>query len=358
MFGVTADPAHKCLKTMFPVTGKLPRTVEHPERDQAPHAENTRLDRANRAIRAPELSVSLAVRVHAAHRRGQRAWRRTHRARRPDVFDALFHPEGKGTLGRLIMRTVWAAFRRMARARRGAFALAGPTALLVVISSWAALLILGWALIFWPHIGRELHALTAVHPGTFVEALHTSLVTITTLGFADVIPHAGWLRVVTPLEALLGFGLLSASISCLLLIYPAISRRRSLAYEVSLLVEAEGQTGVALELLEPASAAGIYAELTSRLVAVERDLVSFPISYYFAELDERFALAALAPRLHELAERGSRTDMPESARLRAWMLLEALRDFSATTAERFHRRPGHSTTEALEAYAHDHMRPE
>jgi len=274
-----------------------------------------------------------------------------------DVFDALFHPEGKGTLGRLIMRTVWAAFRRLARGRRGAFALAGPTALLVVISSWAALLILGWALIFWPHIGRELHALTAVHPGTFVEALHTSLVTITTLGFADVIPHAGWLRVVAPLEALLGFGLLSASISWLLLIYPAISRRRSLAYEISLLVEAEGQTGVALEQLEPASAAGIYAELTSRLVAVERDLVSFPISYYFAELDERFALAALAPRLHELAERGSRTDMPESARLRAWMLLEALRDFSATTAERFHRRPGHSTTEALEAYAHDHMWP-
>ena len=219
-----------------------------------------------------------------------------------DVFDALFHPEGKGTLGRLIMRTVWAAFRRLARGRRGAFALAGPTALLVVISSWAALLILGWALIFWPHIGRELHALTAVHPGTFVEALHTSLVTITTLGFADVIPHAGWLRVVAPLEALLGFGLLSASISWLLLIYPAISRRRSLAYEVSLLVEAEGQTGVALERLEPASAAGIYAELTSRLVAVERDLVSFPISYYFAELDERFALAALALRLHELAD--------------------------------------------------------
>ena len=185
-----------------------------------------------------------------------------------DVFDALFHPEGRGTLGRLIMRTVWAAFRRLAIQRRGAFALAGPTALLVVISSWAALLILGWALIFWPHIGRELHALTAVHPGTFVEALHTSLVTITTLGFADVIPHAGWLRVVAPLEALLGFGLLSASISWLLLIYPAISRRRSLAYEVSLLVEAEGQTGVALERLEPASAAGIYAELTSRLVEV------------------------------------------------------------------------------------------
>jgi Ion channel len=274
-----------------------------------------------------------------------------------DVFDALFHPEGKGTLGRLIMRTVWAAFRRLARARPGAFALAGPTALLVVIASWAALLIIGWSLIFWPHIYHDFHSAVAVHPGEFVEALHISLVTITTLGFADVIPHVGWLRVVAPLEALLGFGLLSASISWLLLIYPALSRRRSLAYEISLLVEAERQTGVVLEQLEPTSAERIYAELTSRLVAVERDLVSFPISYYFAELDERFALAALALRLHELAERGARSDMPESTRLRAWMLLEALRDFSTTTAERFHRRPGRSTTETLAAYAHDHMRP-
>ena len=272
-----------------------------------------------------------------------------------DVFDALFHPEGKGTLGRLIMRAVWAAFRWLARTRRGTFTLAGPTALLVVIGSWAALLILGWALIFWPHIHGEFQSARAVHAGTFVEALHISLVTITTLGFADVIPHAGWLRLVAPLEALLGFGLLSASISWLLLIYPALSRRRSLAYEISLLVEAERQTGIALEQLEPASAERMYAELTSRLVAVERDLVSFPISYYFAELDERFALAALAPRLHELAERGARPEMPESARLRAWMLLEALRDFSTTTAERFHRRPGDSTTETLAAYAHDQM---
>lgn len=274
-----------------------------------------------------------------------------------DVFDALFHPEGKGTLGRVIMRTVWTAFRRLARARRGAFALAGPTALLVVIGSWAALLILGWALIFWPHVDGEFRSAGAVRPGAFVEALHISLVTITTLGFADVIPHAGWLRLVAPLEALLGFGLLSASISWLLLIYPALSRRRSLAYEISLLVEAERETGVALERLEPAAAERIYGELTSRLVTVERDLVSFPISYYFAERDERFALAAVAPRLLELAERGARPDTPERARLRAWMLLEALRDFGATTAERFHRRPGRSTAEALTAYARDHIQP-
>jgi hypothetical protein len=273
-----------------------------------------------------------------------------------DVFDALFHPEGKGTLGRLIMRSVWAAFHRLAQTRRSAFALAGPTALLAVITSWAALLILGWTLIFWPHIHGEFRSTSNVHAGAFVQALHTSLVTLTTLGSTDLVPRVAWLRLTAPLEALLGFGLLSASISWLLLIYPALSRRRSLAYEISLLSEAERDAGVTLERLEPSGAERLYGELTSRLIAVERDLVNFPVSYYFSERDDRFSLAAQSGRLLELAERGSRPGVPEHVRLRASMLIEALRAFGATTAERFHRRPGGGTEEALVAYARDHGR--
>jgi hypothetical protein len=45
----------------------------------------------------------------------------------------------------------------------------------------------------------------------------------------------GWLQLITPLEALLGFGLLTGSISWLLSIYPALLRRHSLAYEIALL---------------------------------------------------------------------------------------------------------------------------
>ena len=47
---------------------------------------------------------------------------------------------------------------------------------------------------------------------------------------------------VVPIEALLGFGLLSASISWLLLIHPAIARRRTLADEIALLRKAEEET--------------------------------------------------------------------------------------------------------------------
>jgi len=268
-----------------------------------------------------------------------------------DIFDALFHPEGRGALARLLARAVWSAFRRRRPGPR-TLALAGPVALLVVIASWATLLAVGWALVYLPHLDS---GFAGAPRGDFVDALNVSLVTLTTLGFGDVVPTAGWLRVVTPLEALVGFGLLSASISWLLLVYPVIARRRSLAYEVWLLRDAEKEERRALDQLGSESLERIYQELTSRLIAVERDLVNFPITYYFAESDERFSLPAMGIELLELAERGSR-DASGNVRVRARLLRRAIDDLAATTASGFHSLAGATTEELLRAYARDHQR--
>jgi hypothetical protein len=272
-----------------------------------------------------------------------------------DIFDALFHPEGRGTFARMLMHGVWSGFRRLASGPRS-FPLAGPVALIIVIATWASLLALGWALVFWPQFPGGFHIVKPSAGGHFLDAVNVSLVSLTTLGFGDIVPHEGWLRLAVPLEALLGFGLLSASISWLLLIYPVLSRRRSLAYEISLLRQAERRSGLALERLEAGAAERVYAELTSRLVAIERDLVNFPIAYYFTEGDERFALPAVAPYLLDLARRGTRPAASEPVRLRARLLMEAIEDLARTTADRFHGVRGSSTEEVLEAYARDHMR--
>jgi hypothetical protein len=272
-----------------------------------------------------------------------------------DVFDALFHPEGRGTFARLISRGVWWLFRRPGPRPR-LFPLAGPVALIAVIATWAGLLLVGWALILWPHVpdGFSFDQRVGAH-GDLLEALHISLVSLTTLGFGDVVPDADALRLIVPLEGLLGFGLLSASISWLLLIYPVLSRRRSLAYEITLLREAES-AGESTDQLEPEAVERLYAELTSRLVAVERDLVSFPISYYFAEEDARFSLAASAPYLLELVRHGETEAQPIRVRMRARLLRRAVEDLAATTAKRFHRAPAGTTDDVLRAYARDHLR--
>lgn len=272
-----------------------------------------------------------------------------------DIFDSLFHPEGRATVARMVSRSVWLTMRRLGRRRPPVLAQAGPLGLVAVISTWALLLIAGWALFFLPHLdGFRIQG--GAQGGDVVDALNLSLVSLTTLGFGDAVPEAGWLRIVTPLEALLGFGLLSASVSWLLLIHPVLARRRSLAYEVTLLRREEAETDTGLLAREPHVAERVYAELTSRLIAVERDLVSFPITYYFVESDPRFSLAATAPYLLELAERGGREDVPDRVRLRARLLQEALEDLAATTARGFHGARGDSVVDLLHGYARDHLR--
>jgi hypothetical protein len=274
-----------------------------------------------------------------------------------DVFDTLFHPGGKAALSRAIMRLVWGAFHPPANRWPAAFSLAGPTALILIIASWAATLVLGWALIFWPQMQSGGFAFQpGVRSGDFIDSVYVSLVTLATVGYGDVTPDATWLRVIAPLEALLGFGLLTASISWLATIYPVLLRRRSLAYEIYLLREAQREADTEVADLEPSAAAATYADLTSRIVAVERDLVAFPIAYYFAESDDRFSLPAAMPYLFDIACEGAKPTVEARARLRALMLRDAIRDFAGTAAVRFHGYRGDSTRESLRAYARDHMR--
>jgi Ion channel len=271
-----------------------------------------------------------------------------------DVFDALFHPEGRSTLARAMMRGVWGVLGRPGRGSRS-FVVAGPVGLLLVFAGWACLLVVGWTLIFLPHMPDGFHRATGGPADSdLVEALNVSLVTLTTLGFGDVTPDTAWLRVIVPIEALLGFGLLSASISWLLLIHPALARRRSLAYEVGLLRKAEEETGTPLVGLDSESLEQIYAELSSRLVAIERDLVNFPVTYYFAEDNERFSLAVAMPYLVELAEHGADPSVPAGLRIRAAVLRDAVDDFAATISTRFHGARSEATAEVLKAYARDH----
>ncbi len=278
-----------------------------------------------------------------------------------DAFEALFHPDGRMALSRGVMRGYWWLFHRVGAHRPRLFALAGPTMLLTILVSWAGLLALGWALVLWPHFPGGFRFATELGPAAeqrgLVTALYMSLVTLGTIGYGDISPASDLLRLLVPLEALVGFALLTASVSWLLTVYPALSRRRSLAYEITLLREVTQRTGRAeFVRRQPGSAERLFAELLSRLVAVERDLVQIPVSYYFTQGDDRFSLPAVMPWLLGMAERGLAADVPAPTRLRAEMLCAAIDDFALTTAERFHGGATAPTAELLQLYARDHLR--
>ena len=89
-------------------------------------------------------------------------------------------------------------------------------------------------------------------------------------------------------------------------------------------------------------------------MAVERDLVNFPVTYYFAENDQRFSLALAMPYLIQLAEHGRDPCAPPRVRVRAAVLHDAVDDLAATISTRFHGARPEATAESLAAYARDH----
>ncbi|MBA3746826.1 MAG: two pore domain potassium channel family protein [Solirubrobacterales bacterium] len=268
-----------------------------------------------------------------------------------DIFDVLFHIEGRAVLSRGIIRAVWRVVRRVAGTRPGIFALAGPLGLIAVIAAWAVLIAAGWALLLLPHLSSFRDAAGDPAQGGFLEALHISLGTLSTMGYGDVTPIEPWLRVVAPLEALIGFGLLTASVTWLFVVHPAVLRRRSLAYELWLI----RHTG---DVHDDAPVIGeqLLGELTSRIIAIERDLVAIPSSYYFAEQDERFSLAAELPFLRRLAHE-CKTDGADAGTVqRAHMLSTAIEDLLRTIARLVHGEDPLDADATLAVYAEDHLK--
>ncbi len=272
-----------------------------------------------------------------------------------DVFDTLFHPHGRGVVSERLIRLVWIALRRAVRRSSHLLSLAGPLAFLLVVLSWVLLVVLGAALIILPHLPEDYLFASGLEPQSGLgEAVYVSLLNMTSLGYGDIVPTADALRLLGPLETMIGLGILTASISWILSIYRGLADYRSVAREIGLLCDAEATTGTSLGAADPGYAAGILTLLTSKLVAVRRDLRHFPIAYYFHTRDPRYELASSLPRLVELLDRVRPERSPalalETARARA-----AVNDFLATVDEEFLGGRGGSPGEVLARWRADHL---
>jgi voltage-gated potassium channel Kch len=99
---------------------------------------------------------------------------------------------------------VWRIGRR-GRGRRRLGHFTGPLAMGTVVATWLGLLLVGFALVYWPHLPDAFIYGSGLDPavrGGFADAMYLSAVTLATLGFGDIVPTQTWLRVVVPVEAL------------------------------------------------------------------------------------------------------------------------------------------------------------
>lgn len=132
------------------------------------------------------------------------------------------------------------------RVREAALGTFGPLSLIGLFASWVICLILGFAMLQW-----GLGAPLAIGPqapahGSFPASLYFSGTTYFTLGLGDVLPGGHLTRVLTVIEAGLGFGFLAVIISYLPILYQAFSTREA---TISLLDARAGSPPTAGEFL-------------------------------------------------------------------------------------------------------------
>lgn len=267
-----------------------------------------------------------------------------------DVFLTLVHPHARGRLTRGIFAGIWRLTDRLGRRARAA---AGPIAAITVVVTWAATQAVGWAFVYLPHIPEGFLYTEGIDPAeylNFFEALYFSLVSLSTLGFGEVVPTDAALRIVSPLQAVTGFALLTGAATWLLQLFPTLGRRRAAALSLTFLGRADYPRK--LHEMDAAAAASVLHGVAQQMAGVRVDLSQNPESYYFREGEAPTSLGHALPIAEELARAASVSSHVELTAAGA-ALDAALEDLGECLRDNFGAR-GESRTELIDSFARDH----
>ncbi|HEX8183821.1 MAG TPA: potassium channel family protein, partial [Blastocatellia bacterium] len=137
-------------------------------------------------------------------------------------------------MSRLIARSIWRvalvySFKLSRKKRHDHLNSIGPLLMPLLIGLYIILLIVGFALIYYPHMPEHFTMSVDAQTPRWVESFYFSSITLTTLGYGDIVPKSSVMRIVSFLESAAGFGLISLSITYLLTVYRALERKRAAA---------------------------------------------------------------------------------------------------------------------------------
>ena len=268
-----------------------------------------------------------------------------------DVFHTLFHPVGHGSIAPQVMKLVWRLLRLFPSSRR-ITSLTGPLGIAMVVLTWGSAAVLGWTLIYFAQMPDGFSYGPDLNPAdrnNLVDSLYLSLVTVGTLGFGDIVPTSTSLRVAVPLEALFGFMLLTAAVSWVLQIYPALHRRRVLALQLSTLRQArESDPTLGIDSI-PST---VLTALAVGVVEARNDFTQYPATYYFRDLEADASLAASLEYATDLAAEATASAQPHT-RMAGALITAAVNSLTELLDREFLRFGG-DTASIVQAYAADH----
>ncbi len=268
-----------------------------------------------------------------------------------DIFHTLFHPVGHGSIAPQVMRAVWRVLRLFPADRRIA-TLTGPLGIALVVLTWGFIAVVGWTLIYFAQMPEGFAYGSELNPAArhdLIDAVYLSLVSIATLGFGDVVPTSVSLRLAVPLEALFGFMLVTAAVSWVLEIYPALHRRRVLALQLSTLRTArEAEPDVGIDGVP----VDVLTSLSASVVEARNDFTQYGATYYFRDLEADASLAASLEYATQLAAEARASSQPQ-IRMAGALMITAVDSLAELLDQEFLKLGG-DTAQVVKAYAEDH----
>ncbi|MET0781935.1 MAG: ion channel [Microbacterium sp.] len=267
-----------------------------------------------------------------------------------DIFLTLVHPHARGRLTRGIVAGIWNLTSRFGRRARAA---SGPLAAISVVLAWAAIQAIGWALIYVPHVPNGFLYSEGIDPARYpdvLEALYFSLVSLSTLGFGEVVPTDPYVRLLSPLQAVTGFALLTGGATWLLQLFPTLARRRSTALYLTLL----GRAHYAERLgeLDPVAPSAVLHTVAQQIASVRVDLSQSPESYYFREGEAPTSLGHALPVAQALADAAVQSRHAD-LRIAGSILDDALEELGGCLRDNF-GAGGESRADVMQSFARDH----
>lgn len=284
-----------------------------------------------------------------------------------DIFlTTLYARSGAGIFSPSLAKGVWRLFRFISLpfgSHRGTvLSFAGPIILVLMAAVWVLLLAFGFALIYWPELGTGLKKSIGPTPTGFITALYYSGFCLSTLGIGDIAPSSDAIRLISVIQAALGFSFFTLTITYFLSVYSALQRRNTLASVLHHMTSGEGNARGYMVSLggggSASAAARDFSDLSSRIADLVEAHTFYPVLHYFHFRRLRYAISRMALLLLDVATLVRTLPLPDADKLQvsASQLDTAVRDLLERLTDTYTRSapddypPGIEDVEAWKAH--------
>jgi hypothetical protein len=217
-----------------------------------------------------------------------------------DVFlTVLYARIHRGVFSYRIARLIWRAFLWAAGpvgSRRGEILeFCGPAIVVALIATWSFALACGAALIIHPELGPAVRSSGGPTPTDFTAALYAGGSSQAIVGSSDFEPRTPAFRLFYTFNSLVGFSVLSLTLTYLMQVYTALQRRNTLALRLHL---ASAGTGDAADLIAGLGPQGRFDGGYTNLVSVAEEMAGmqeahhfYPVLFYFRFRDPYYSVS-------------------------------------------------------------------